>query len=338
AGVVVPFEDVDAAVKAILFLAENKELRRSFGKTAQKRVQRDHNSANAAVEILRHFKEEQNKMKAKKFSKKEPLVSVIVPNYNHAPFLTDRLKSIAQQTYHNIEIIVLDDCSSDSSREIIGKFLTQESRASAFFNEQNSGSPFLQWQKGIILASGKYIWIAESDDLADSNFLSKLVAPLESDPSIILATSQLYMINKKGEVGTTPMEWLSEFNSKRWDCDYTNNGIEEIKSFLSKKNTILNASGVVIRNIEGLSEMVDSTMRLCADWLLWIRLLEKGNIAYIAEPLNFWRIGTGNARNKKGMELELTEGPKIISEAGRILKWNAREITDAQDTFRARYQ
>ena len=91
----------------------------------------------------------------------------------------------------------------------------------------------------------------------------------------------------KGEVGTTPMEWLSEFNSKRWDCDYTNNGIEEIKSFLSKKNTILNASGVVIRNIEGLSEMVDSTMRLCADWLLWIRLLEKGNIAYVAEPLNY---------------------------------------------------
>lgn len=331
AGVVVPFEDVDAAVKAIAFLANNPAKRQSFGQVGRERVAKDHNNREAATKILHCFQEESQK-------KQEPLVSVIVPNYNHVSFLKDRLKTIVKQTYQNIEIIILDDCSSDSSREVIKNFLTEEPRAKAFFNEVNSGSPFVQWKKGIKLASGKYIWIAESDDLAAPRFLSELVRRLESNSSTILAFSQLCMIDKKGKKLGKPEDWLSEFQSQRWNSDYINNGINEIRDYLSKKNTILNASSVVIRSFEGLSEMIDTTMRFCADWLLWVRLLEKGDIVYVAEVLNSWRIDTGNARNRNGMELELLEGPKIISEIGRILKWNTKEIKETQDSFQTRYQ
>lgn len=324
AGIVVPYEDITPAVEAIICLANNPERRQSFGKIGRERVAKDHSSNSAAAKILEYFQEECKKRhKNKNLEKKEePLVSVIVPNYNHAPFLEDRLKTIAEQTYQNIEIIVLDDCSSDSSSEVIKKFLIEEPRAKAFFNEVNSGSPFVQWKKGIKLASGKYIWIAESDDLAAPRFLSELVRRLESDAGFFLATSQLYMIDKKGKILGKPIEWRSEFHSKRWDSDYINNGIDEIENFLSKKNTILNASGVVMRNFEGLSEMVDSNMRFCADWLLWVRLLEKGNIAYMAEPLNFWRIDSGNARIGEIGEIERKETPFVLKEIERILTTN----------------
>ena len=322
AGVVVHFEDVDAAVKAIVFLANNPAICQSFGKIGKRRVALDHSSGSAAAKILKYFKQEQKKAQDKQTSKKElaPLVSVIVPNYNHAPFLSERLKSITQQTYHNIEIIVLDDCSSDSSREIIENFLTQEPRAKAFFNEKNSGSTFKQWRKGIGLASGKYIWIAESDDVADSSFIKELVSRLESDSSLAFATSQLIMIDKNGSSLGTPDEWLHEFHSDRWKSDYTNNGIEEIRCFLSKKNTILNASGVIVRNFDGLTQLIDDKMRLCADWLLWIRLLERGNISYVSRPLNYWRIDSGNARNSQKGVLELQESPKVFDEIKRIVQ------------------
>lgn len=96
-----------------------------------------------------------------------PKISVIVPNYNHAKFLPRRIKSILGQSFNDMEIIILDDCSTDSSREIISQFAQQDTRITTYYNKSNSGSPFKQWQKGIKLARGEYIWIAESDDFAD---------------------------------------------------------------------------------------------------------------------------------------------------------------------------
>ncbi|HET6990511.1 MAG TPA: glycosyltransferase family 2 protein, partial [Bacteroidia bacterium] len=100
-----------------------------------------------------------------------PLVSVILPNYNHARFLEQRIKSILSQTFRDFEIIILDDCSTDNSREIIDRYRSDEKISHVIFNETNSGSAFSQWKKGIQSASGTYIWIAESDDFCDPDFL-----------------------------------------------------------------------------------------------------------------------------------------------------------------------
>jgi glycosyltransferase involved in cell wall biosynthesis len=102
-------------------------------------------------------------------------VSVIIPNYNHADYLPARIDSVLQQTHQNLEVILMDDCSSDNSREIITRYAAQDARIRVVLNEQNSGSTFKQWNKGIALARGEYIWIAESDDVADSTFLEKFM-------------------------------------------------------------------------------------------------------------------------------------------------------------------
>lgn len=69
-----------------------------------------------------------------------PKVSVIVPNYNHAPFLKDRLDSIFRQEFEDYEVILLDDCSTDGSREIIESYRDHEKVSHVVLNERNSGS------------------------------------------------------------------------------------------------------------------------------------------------------------------------------------------------------
>src|ERR1700722_12672338 len=110
-----------------------------------------------------------------------PAVSVIVPNYNHARFLPQRLDSIIAQTFTDYELIVLDDASSDDSREVLERY-AKRIPMRLVFNEKNSGSPFIQWQRGAALASGKYLWMAESDDFADANMLKRLMEVFERHP------------------------------------------------------------------------------------------------------------------------------------------------------------
>src|ERR1700756_5018477 len=99
-----------------------------------------------------------------------PTVSVIVPNYNHARFLPKRIDSILRQSFQDFELILLDDCSTDDSRSILSQHAS-DPRVRIEFNQVNSGSPFKQWNRGVGLARGQYIWIAESDDYADERFL-----------------------------------------------------------------------------------------------------------------------------------------------------------------------
>src|SRR3984957_7238976 len=101
-----------------------------------------------------------------------PKVSVVIPSYNHARFLRRRVDSVLQQTYQDFELILLDDCSCDNSREILSAY-TGDPRARMEFNAVNSGSTFKQWNKGVRLARGEYVWIAESDDYSDTRFLER---------------------------------------------------------------------------------------------------------------------------------------------------------------------
>ena len=108
-----------------------------------------------------------------------PLVSVVVPNYNYKRYLNLRIQSILQQTYQNIELILLDDASTDGSEEVLSDYQGHAKVSHILLNEHNTGNPFKQWFKGMQLAKGKYIWIAEADDLCELTFLEKVVPLME---------------------------------------------------------------------------------------------------------------------------------------------------------------
>jgi glycosyltransferase involved in cell wall biosynthesis len=310
----------------------------SLGSNGRTSVRMNHDSAKGSEAVLqvleRHYLESESKEILNIQGGKEPLISVIVPNYNHARFLPERLSSIMRQTYTKLEIILLDDCSTDESLNLLQEFIASEPRARLITNEENSGSTFIQWRKGITEAKGKYIWIAESDDSANPELLARLVHYLESDSEISLACCQLRMMDPEGKIGGTPDGWLGELDSNRWGKSFINDGIDEIRSYLSKKNTILNASGVVFRRFEGIELLADPTMRLCADWLFWSRLLSRGKIAYHSEPLNYWRLQSSNARTRPTGELEWEEGQRVIEEIAKIINASPIEKKELLTSYR----
>jgi glycosyltransferase involved in cell wall biosynthesis len=129
-----------------------------------------------------------------------PKLTVIVPNYNHERFLAKRLESILNQTFQDFELILLDDCSTDNSRLILSQSV-RDHRVRIEFNDVNSGSTFKQWNKGVQLAQGKYIWIAESDDYADVHLLERLVPLLDNDPKAAFAYCRAWCVTAKGPDG-----------------------------------------------------------------------------------------------------------------------------------------
>ena len=88
-------------------------------------------------------------------------VSVIIPNYNHAKYLNQRIDSVLNQTYQNFEVIILDDCSPDNSKQVIEAYRGHPKISTIVYNEQNSGTTFKQWDKGLQLAKGEWVWIAD---------------------------------------------------------------------------------------------------------------------------------------------------------------------------------
>ena len=81
-----------------------------------------------------------------------PLVTVVIPNFNHALYLPKRIESVLNQSFANIELILLDDCSNDNSRAVMERYAEQDARISLLFNETNSGNTFRQWDKGLKMA------------------------------------------------------------------------------------------------------------------------------------------------------------------------------------------
>jgi glycosyltransferase involved in cell wall biosynthesis len=242
-----------------------------------------------------------------------PKVSVIIPNYNHAEFLEKRILSILNQTYQDFEVIYLDDASTDNSNEVFTKF-ADNPRIRAIYNQTNSGSPFKQWNKGIKYANGEYIWIAESDDYADPKFLETLVPILEENPQVGLAYCQSCQTDKHGNITTTMHWWTDDLSKERWKSDFLNSGLDECKRYLVIKNTIPNASAVLTRRC--LFEKIayaEESMILCGDWITWIKILLKSDIAFTAKLLNYYRSHSSSVRSKSSLNgLDIYEKMQIF--------------------------
>jgi glycosyltransferase involved in cell wall biosynthesis len=222
-------------------------------------------------------------------------ISVIVPNYNYARYIKERLLSICNQTYPIFEIIFLDDKSNDNSVDIAKDILKNcEIPYKIILNDKNSGNPFLQWIKGIKEAKGDFIWIAEADDIANEDLLKNLSTCFDNK-KVILAYSQSYQINEKNEILSSDyLEYTNDISDCKWRKNYINNGKKEIKEALSIKNTIPNVSAVVFKNIFSKEELENlekelKNFQIAGDWWFYIQLLKKGDICYYRDSLNYHR-------------------------------------------------
>ena len=123
-----------------------------------------------------------------------PLVSIALPVYNGEKWLEQAINTLIKQSYENVEIIIVDDCSSDDSQKICTTYASRYSQITFIENETNLGvqGNFL---KILHLCSGKYITYASQDDYWDENFISSLVEKLESNNSAVLAGSAIQLLD-----------------------------------------------------------------------------------------------------------------------------------------------
>ncbi len=236
-----------------------------------------------------------------------PKVSVIVPNYRHEPFLRRRLDSIYGQTYKNIEVILLDDCSPDNSRILLDEYAAAHAGITrTIYNGTNSGGPFHQWAKGIDAAQGELVWIAESDDQCDSNFLETLVRCFD-DEAVLLAYAHSVFIDTSGNrLDFDFAGYISDLGcGSKWNHSYVETAHNEVNCALGIKNTIPNASGVVFRRPIDMPLLKDKawlSMAVAGDWVFYLHLIRGGKVAYSTETSNYFRRyegSTADANYKK---------------------------------------
>lgn len=236
-------------------------------------------------------------------------VSVVVPNYNYAKYISKRIDSILRQTYPIYELIILDDCSTDNSAEVIERKIKDikvkysELKVRFVKNEKNSGKAMRQWRKGFELAEGDYVWIAEVDDLSSRNFLAEVMKGFD-DPKVVISYAESAIINSFGLMIIPNFRWSRDKEKTgHYKRSYVNDGNKEIEEIMAIRCTIPNVSGAVFKNDKKFLKYFDKAIDFsqAGDWYFYAKVLENGKIAYNRKSLNKFRIHSSSktSRSKK---------------------------------------
>lgn len=259
-------------------------------------------------------------------------VTAIVPNYNHAKYLPQRIESILNQTYPLIDIIILDDCSTDNSREIIESYVSKHpARIKSVFATKNSGSVFRQWQKGHSQATGDIVWICESDDFCEPTFVERAIRAFR-DTSVMLSFGSVQYANTSGEFTQGLDDYREECEPGIWDHTIVRPASEWFCNGFGVKNAIPNVGGSLWRRFH-ISEDVwaqASEFKIMADWFLYSVVAGGGQIAYEPTAVSYFRIHSNNTSGKKAQS-----DPLYYDEYFRIMKilrskWPVPEETVAR--------
>jgi glycosyltransferase involved in cell wall biosynthesis/GT2 family glycosyltransferase len=321
-GVLVDRIDAGAFADALLDVLNQSELASSLGQTGRELVQQEYSFRSYMFDILDEV------------GLPQPKISVVVPNYNYARYLPIRLGSIDAQSVPIYELIVLDDASRDESLEVLDTLRSSfRSDYKVVRNETNSGSVFRQWIKGIELAKGDFVWVAEADDVADPEFLAATLRPMLIDPEVVMAFTQSKQLDENGRVlADNYLEYCRDIDATIWSTSYIERGDEEVRRALSIKNTIPNVSAVLFRREavaralrESLDEILD--FKIAGDWVTYLRILANGKIAFCADSHNEHR------RHSQSVTLGSNQLPHLL-EVLRVQKM-ARDEYGPNSTQRA---
>jgi glycosyltransferase involved in cell wall biosynthesis len=302
-GYLVPFKNTQAIVEKLKILCSNPKLILEMGQKGRQTILQKFDKSAYSRRINLAYSMILNKAFNKESFTSMPdegcpinldqnsiKISVIVPNYNYSQYLKERLDSILNQTYKPIEIIFLDDASSDDSVEVAEHILSGSQIESIVIKNKTNKGVFKQWLSGIEKAKGDYVWIAEADDSASDCFLQELVTRVWQEKSVI-AYCQSKVIDENGDmVRSANYHHTDDLSPSRWKNDYSEIGLREVVDNLAYRNTIPNASACIINKkalLENLS--VVNEFKYCGDWILYCALLRHGNVSYSKKSMNSFR-------------------------------------------------
>ena len=255
-------------------------------------------------------------------------VSVVVPTYQYARYLPDRLASIFAQSHPVAELIVLDDASTDGSEAVVRQAAEAAGRRVRWVGAaQNGGSVFAQWRRAAALARGEWLWIAEADDVSDPGFLAALARAIgAAGPGVVIAFCDSRAIDADGGA-----LWPDHqaYYAAGGAADLARDGVfdarQAMAAWLGPRNLIVNASAVLFRR-EALLAALDRCgaeldgLGLAGDWRVYAEVLAGGGqVAYVASPLNVHRRHGASVTQRTARERHLAEIAHMHRHMRRVL-------------------
>ena len=191
------------------------------------------------------------------------------------------MKAFCNQTLHPKEIIVIDDMSTDNSVEIIRQYIKNiHIPTKLIINEQNTGSGYYNWIKGIQLAKYNLIWIAESDDYCDANFIEVLINEF-IDKTVAISYCKSIFVNEHGN-----NIWsIDKYLDNNWNENFKKTLNQLINDKFGYLNIIPNVSSCIFRKpskyiLDILLKFLKSDIKLVIDWIFYLLISKNSTISY----------------------------------------------------------
>lgn len=206
----------------------------------------------------------------------QPLVSVLIPCYNVEKYVEESINSILDQTYKNLEVIAINDCSTDGTGDLLDKIASKDPRVKVFTNEANL-KLIKTLNKGISLCNGKYIARMDADDISLPTRIEKEVSFLEKNKDHDIVSVQFYAFR-------------SENPSKR-DLNHSPTRDQELRAFILFRSGICHPAVMIRRRVfTELGLKFEAEYLHVEDYALWSEAIYKTKIANLSEPLLLYRV------------------------------------------------
>lgn len=232
-----------------------------------------------------------------------PKVSVCVPSYNHGQYIAQCIESVLSQTLDDLELIVVDNRSSDNTSEVVRRY--RDPRIRFFTNETNIGA-VRNWNRCVSLSQGEYVGILQSDDIYLPRMLQRSADTLDAHRTVDFTHCGFHRIDEQGNRIDT---------IQQWDADRVMPGLATLRN-LASANYITPSTVMMRRSSFKETGGFDENYRYELDWLMWMRLALRGDVAFIAEPLVAQRTDHSASVTVR----EVTRSPRLVtSEDSRAL-------------------
>jgi len=219
-----------------------------------------------------------------------PLVTICIPSFNQTSFISETLESCLQQTYPNIELIVVDDCSQDGTFEIVKKFAMAHPAIRVIQNTTNLGVE-KTWNLAIKNAQGELIKLLCGDDVLDHTCIEKQVRPFINNPDLSLVGCNRKIIDDKSHVIFSP-------NRKKF-LQPTSFELGLGALIRSGTNVIGEPACVLFRKT---SALFDGTLTYMIDLDFWLKTWESGPLLMLEESLAYFRIHPSSLTSSMGLK------------------------------------
>ena len=235
---------------------------------------------------------------------KYPKVSVLIPNYNYAEYLSEAIESVLNQSLNDFELIIVDNCSTDNSVDIVRQYMKKDKRISLYVNESNI-CMYRNYNQALLYAKGKYIKYLNADDKLHHKNLEVLSTILDKYPNVALVTSLRQCIGDDQHILLPPFD-EGEYNGK-----------EIILKSLKIGNWIGEPTTVMFRRKNLNLGLFDISLLMFADFDMWLRQLQVGNIYFVKQVLSYFRI-----HKKQGTKYLNDNDDKLLFNLLQLVEYN----------------